>query len=144
MAEPATKAAAEPQPEPHHERPRVLDPTRHGDVTRDFETFLRGRIVGQDAAIDGVTEMFQMFLVGMNVPDKPVGNLLFLGPTGSGKTYVVEVMAEALFGKSTAFIKVNCAEFQEHHEIAKLIGSPPGYVGHMTTKPLLTQESLAQ
>jgi len=144
MAEPATKAAAEAQPEPHPQRPRILDPTLHGDVTREFETFLRSRIVGQDAAIDAVTEMYQMFLVGMNVPDKPVGNLLFLGPTGSGKTYVVEVMAEALFGKSNAFIKVNCAEFQEHHEIAKLIGSPPGYVGHMTTKPLLTQESLAQ
>lgn len=122
----------------------TLDPTRHGDATRDFENFLRSRIVGQDAAIQAVTEMYQMFLVGMNPPDRPVGNLLFLGPTGSGKTYVVEAVAEALFGSSHAFIKVDCAEFQESHEIAKLIGSPPGYVGHGQTQPMITQDSLAQ
>jgi ATP-dependent Clp protease ATP-binding subunit ClpB len=123
---------------------RALDPTRHGEATRDFETFLRSRIVGQDAAIEAVSEMYQMFLVGMNPPDRPVGNLLFLGPTGSGKTYVVEVVAEALFGNRHAFIKVDCAEFQEHHEIAKLIGSPPGYIGHGQTPALLTQEALSQ
>jgi ATP-dependent Clp protease ATP-binding subunit ClpB len=123
---------------------RALDPTRHGEATREFEAFLRSRIVGQDAAIEAVTEMYQMFLVGMNPPDRPVGSLLFLGPTGSGKTYVVEVMAEALFGNSHAFIKVDCAEFQEHHEIAKLIGSPPGYIGHGQTPALLTQEALSQ
>ena len=119
-----------------------LDPSRHGEATRDFEVFLRNRIVGQDAAIEAVTEIYQMFLVGMTPPDRPIGNLLFLGPTGSGKTYLVEVVAEELFGNRHAFIKVDCAEFQEHHEIAKLIGSPPGYVGHLQTQPLLTQESL--
>jgi ATP-dependent Clp protease ATP-binding subunit ClpA len=123
---------------------KALDVTRHGDATREFETFLRSRIVGQDTAIEAVTELYQMFLVGMAAPDRPVGNLLFLGPTGSGKTYVVEVVAEALFGNSHAFIKVDCAEFQEHHEIAKLIGSPPGYIGHMQTPPLLTQEALTK
>ena len=121
---------------------RDLDPTRHGEATREFEAFLRARIVGQDGPIEAVTEIYQMFLVGMTPPDRPIGNLLFLGPTGSGKTYLVEVVAEALFGDRHAFIKVNCAEFQEHHEIAKLIGSPPGYVGHLQTQPLLTQESL--
>jgi ATP-dependent Clp protease ATP-binding subunit ClpB len=120
----------------------ALDPTRRGEATREFETFLRQRIVGQDTAIEAVTEMYQMFLVGLNPPDRPVGNMLFLGPTGSGKTYVVEVAAEALFGNHNAFVKVNCAEFQEHHEIAKLIGSPPGYVGHMQTPPLLSQDAL--
>jgi ATP-dependent Clp protease ATP-binding subunit ClpB len=80
----------------------------------------------------------------MSAPDRPVGNLLFLGPTGSGKTYVVEVTAEALFGNRHAFIKVDCAEFQEHHEIAKLIGSPPGYIGHMQTPPVLSQNALTQ
>lgn len=122
----------------------ALDPRRHGQATREFEAFLRSRIVGQDAAIEAVTEMYQMFLVGMSPPDRPVGNLLFLGPTGSGKTYVVEVVAEALFGSPHAFIKIDCAEFQEPHEIAKLLGSPPGYVGHGQTQPLITQESLAQ
>jgi ATP-dependent Clp protease ATP-binding subunit ClpB len=123
---------------------RALDATRHGEATRDFEAFLRSRIVGQDAAIEAVTELYQMFLVGMAPPDRPVGNLLFLGPTGSGKTYVVEVVAEALFGNSHAFIKVDCAEFQEHHEISKLIGSPPGYIGHLHTPALLTQEALSR
>jgi ATP-dependent Clp protease ATP-binding subunit ClpB len=123
---------------------QALDVTRHGDATREFEAFLRGKIVGQEPAIEAVTELYQMFLVGMAPPDRPVGNLLFLGPTGSGKTYVVEVVAEALFGNSHAFIKVDCAEFQEHHEISKLIGSPPGYIGHMHTPPLLTQEALSR
>ena len=122
--------------------PGDLDPTRHGEATRDFESFLRCRIVGQDTAIEAVTEIYQMFLVGMTPPDRPIGNLLFLGPTGSGKTYLVEVVAEALFGNRHAFIKVDCAEFQEHHEIAKLIGSPPGYIGHLQTPPLLNQESI--
>ena len=121
-----------------------LDPSRHGDATRDFEAFLRSRIVGQDAAIESVTEIYQMFLVGMTAPDRTIGNLLLLGPTGSGKTYLVEVVAEALFNNRRAFVKVDCAEFQQQHEIAKLIGSPPGYVGHLQTAPLLTQESLGR
>src|SRR6202011_4869368 len=77
-------------------------------------------------------------------PGRPVGNLLFLGPTGSGKTRVVEAMAEALFGDAHACIKIDCAEFQHSHEIAKLIGSPPGYLGHRETHPLLSQEALNQ
>ncbi|HYW37559.1 MAG TPA: AAA family ATPase [Terriglobales bacterium] len=121
-----------------------LDATRHGDVTREIGAFLHSRIVGQDAAVDAVLELYQIFLVGMSPPDRPVGNLLFLGPTGSGKTYVIEVLAEALFGNPHAFIKVDCAEFQEHHEIAKLIGSPPGYIGHMQTQPILTQQALTR
>lgn len=123
---------------------QALDATRHGEATREFEMFLRSRVVGQDAAIEAVTELYQIFLAGMASPDRPVGNLLFLGPTGSGKTYVVEVVAKALFGNPHAFIKVNCAEFQEHHEIAKLIGSPPGYIGHGQTPALLTQAALNQ
>jgi ATP-dependent Clp protease ATP-binding subunit ClpA len=121
-----------------------LDATRHGDATRGIEAFLRSRIVGQEAAVGAVLEVYQIFLVGMSPPDRTVGNLLFLGPTGSGKTYVIEVLAEALFGNPHAFIKVDCAEFQEHHEIAKLIGSPPGYIGHLQTQPLLTPEALAR
>ena len=119
-----------------------LDATRHSEHAQEFEAVLRRKVVGQDAAIQAVTELYQIFLAGMTAPDRPVGNLLFLGPTGSGKTYVVEVVAEALFGNPHAFIKIDCAEFQEHHEIAKLIGSPPGYIGHRETSPLLTQESL--
>jgi ATP-dependent Clp protease ATP-binding subunit ClpB len=80
----------------------------------------------------------------LNSPGRPVGNLLFLGPTGSGKTRIVEAAAEILFGDPRAVIKVDCAEFQHSHEIAKLIGSPPGYLGHRETHPLITQEELSK
>jgi len=122
----------------------TLDPTRRSADAQEFESALRRRIVGQDQAIEKVSEIYQMFLAGLNPPNRPVGNLLFLGPTGSGKTRVVESMAEALFGEARACIKIDCAEFQHSHEIAKLIGSPPGYLGHRETHPLLTQEALNQ
>jgi ATP-dependent Clp protease ATP-binding subunit ClpA len=122
----------------------TLDPTRRSNDAREFDNSLRRRIVGQDAAVEKVVEIYQMFLAGLNPPGRPVGNLLFLGPTGSGKTRVVEAMAESLFGDARACIKIDCAEFQHSHEIAKLIGSPPGYLGHRETHPLLTQEALNQ
>src|SRR6202142_4067267 len=122
----------------------VLDPTRRSNDARDFEANLSRKIVGQDQAIEKVAQIYQMFLAGMNAPGRPVGNLLFLGPTGSGKTRVVEAVAESLFGDARACIKIHCAEFQHSHEIAKLIGSPPGYLGHRETHPLLTQEALNQ
>jgi len=122
----------------------VLDPSRRSNDARDFENALRRKIVGQDAAVEKVVEIYQMFLAGLNPPGRPVGNLLFLGPTGSGKTRVVEAMSESLFGDARACIKIDCAEFQHSHEIAKLIGSPPGYLGHRETHPLLTQEALNQ
>jgi len=122
----------------------ALDPTKRSNDAQDFDTSLRRKIVGQDAAIEKVVEIYQMFLAGLNPPNRPVGNLLFLGPTGSGKTRVVEAMAETLFGEARACIKIDCAEFQHSHEIAKLIGSPPGYLGHRETHPLLTQEALNQ
>jgi ATP-dependent Clp protease ATP-binding subunit ClpA len=89
-------------------------------------------------------DLYQVFCAGMSSTGRPVGNLLFLGPTGSGKTRIVEAAAEILFGDPRAVIKVDCAEFQHSHEIAKLIGSPPGYLGHRETHPLITQEALAQ
>src|SRR5512136_66228 len=122
----------------------ALDPSRRSSDAQDFETALRRKIVGQEQAVEKVVEIYQMFLAGLNPPGRPVGNLLFLGPTGSGKTRVVEAMAEALFGDARACIKIDCAEFQHSHEIAKLIGSPPGYLGHRETHPLLTQEALNQ
>jgi ATP-dependent Clp protease ATP-binding subunit ClpB len=122
----------------------MLDPNRRSNDAKEFESALRRRIVGQDQAVEKVVEIYQMFLAGLNPPGRPVGNLLFLGPTGSGKTRVVEAMAESLFGDSRACIKIDCAEFQHSHEIAKLIGSPPGYLGHRETHPLLTQEALNQ
>jgi ATP-dependent Clp protease ATP-binding subunit ClpA len=73
-----------------------------------------------------------------------VVNLLFLGPTGSGKTRLVKAVAEVLYGEPRAVVKVDCGEFQHSHEIAKLIGSPPGYLGHRETQPLITQEVLEE
>jgi ATP-dependent Clp protease ATP-binding subunit ClpB len=122
----------------------TLDPNRRSTDAREFDNAIRRKIVGQDQAVEKVVEIYQMFLAGLNPPGRPVGNLLFLGPTGSGKTRVVESMAESLFGDARACIKIDCAEFQHSHEIAKLIGSPPGYLGHRETHPLLTQEALNQ
>jgi ATP-dependent Clp protease ATP-binding subunit ClpB len=121
-----------------------LDPTLRSLESRDFEGGLRRKIVGQDEAVQAVVDLYQVFRAGLNSPGRPVGNLLFLGPTGAGKTRVVEATAEVLFGDPHAVIKVDCAEFQHSHEIAKLIGSPPGYLGHRETHPLITQEALAQ
>jgi len=112
-------------------------------TSRHFEDALRQKIVGQDEAVQALVELHQVFCAGLRSPGRPVGNLLFLGPTGSGKTRIVEAAAEILFGDSRAVIKVDCAEFQHSHEIAKLIGSPPGYLGHRETHPLITQEALA-
>jgi ATP-dependent Clp protease ATP-binding subunit ClpA len=121
-----------------------LDPTRRSAESGDFEGGLRRKIVGQDEAVQAVVDLYQVFRAGLNSPGRPIGNLLFLGPTGAGKTRVVEATAEVLFGDPRAVIKVDCAEFQHSHEIAKLIGSPPGYLGHRETHPLITQEALAQ
>src|SRR3974390_433342 len=121
-----------------------LDPTIRSNDTRDFHRSLRKKIVGQDEAVQAVVDLYQVFRAGLNSPGRPVGNLLFLGPTRAGKTRVVEATAEVLFGDPRAVIKVDCAEFQHSHEIAKLIGSPPGYLGHRETHPLITQEALAQ
>src|SRR6204780_3024585 len=120
-----------------------LDPRLRSVESRDFEAGLRRKIVGQDEAVQAVVDLYQVFRAGLNSPGRPVGNLLFLGPTGAGKTRVVEATAEVLFGDPRAVIKVDCAEFQHSHEIAKLIGSPPGYLGHRETHPLITQEALA-
>src|SRR6202453_2016454 len=123
---------------------RQLDPELRSVESRDFEAGLRRKIVGQDEAVQAVVDLYQVFRAGLNSPGRPVGNLLFLGPTGAGKTRVLEATAEVLFGDPRAVIKVDCAEFQHSHEIAKLIGSPPGYLGHRETHPLITQEALAQ
>jgi len=122
----------------------TLDPNRHSHESQEFEGAIKQRIVGQEDGVRAVADLYQVFCAGMSSMGRPVGNLLFLGPTGSGKTRIVEAAAEILFGDPRAVIKVDCAEFQHSHEIAKLIGSPPGYLGHRETHPLITQEALAQ
>src|SRR6266702_2176396 len=124
-------------------QPVVLDSTLRRSEALEFDAALRAKIVQQEEAVHAMVDLYQVFCAGLNSPGRPVGNLLFLGPTGSGKTRIVEAAAEILFGDARAVIKVDCAEFQHSHEIAKLIGSPPGYLGHRETHPLITQEALA-
>jgi ATP-dependent Clp protease ATP-binding subunit ClpA len=121
-----------------------LDPTRTGREAEALEVSLGRLIVGQDEAIQQIVNIYQMYLTGMTPPGRPIGNFLFLGPTGSGKTRIVEATAESMVKNPRAVIKIDCAEFQHSHEIAKLIGSPPGYLGHRETHPLLSQEVLSQ
>jgi ATP-dependent Clp protease ATP-binding subunit ClpB len=119
-----------------------LDPDQKSPRAQDFEERLSSRIVGQERAVRRMSGLYQIFLAGMNPPNRPIGTMLFLGPTGSGKTRVIEAAAEVLYGDANAVVKIDCAEFQHSHEIAKLIGSPPGYLGHRETSPMLTQENL--
>src|ERR1700722_15074520 len=123
---------------------RFLDAEKRSATACQFERAMRKKIVGQDEAVQALVDIYQVFCAGLHSPGRPVGNLLFLGPTGSGKTLTVEAAAEILFGDPRAVIKVDCAEFQHSPEIAKLIGSPPGYLGHRETHPLFTQEEPAK
>ena len=122
----------------------LLDPTRTGPEAGQFEEEMKKRVIGQDEAIAHMVDIYQTWLAGMSSPGRPIGNLLFLGPTGTGKTRLAEATAECLVGDSRALIRIDCAEFQHSHEIAKLIGSPPGYLGHRETRPALNQEALNQ
>jgi len=122
----------------------VLEPERRSAEVLEFDKELSKKIIGQDEAVAQLVNVYQTVLAGMNVPGRPVANLIFLGPTGSGKTRLVEAAAEILFGAPDTVVKIDCAEFQHSHEIAKLVGSPPGYLGHRETSPALTQEVLDQ
>src|ERR1700736_5210935 len=121
-----------------------LDPTIRSNDTRDFQGALRAKIVGQEEGVQALVDLYQVFCAGLNSPGRPVGNLLFLGPTGSGKTRIVEAAAEILFQDARAVIKVDCAEFQHSHEIATVNGSPPGFLGHRESGPPITQGDLAK
>src|SRR5881398_3404396 len=120
-------------PEKQIDETVFLDPDQKSPRAQDFEERLGGRIVGQERAVHRMSGLYQIFLAGMNPPNRPIG---------SGKTRVIEAAAEVLFADANAIVKIDCAEFQHSHEIAKLIGSPPGYLGHRETSPMLTQENL--
>ena len=113
----------------------LLDPNRTGRQAQDLENKLRRLVVGQEEAIHESSRAYQSHVTGLSPAGRPIGNFLFLGPTGSGKTRIVEATAESLLNDPRAVIKIDCAEFQHSHEIAKLIGSPPGYLGHRETHP---------
>src|SRR5580692_8004129 len=119
-----------------------LDPTKTGTKAKDLETKLQRLVIGQEEAIHEIIRTYQTYLTGLSPEGRPIGNFLFLGPTGTGKTRLVEATAESLLGDPRAVIKIDCGEFQQSHEIAKLIGSPPGYLGHRETHAALSQEAL--
>src|ERR1700724_2484581 len=120
----------------------LLDPTKTGKQAEDLENQLHHFVVGQDEAIHQIVRAYQTHVAGLSPAGRPIGNFLFPGPTGSGKTRVVEATAQALLNDPRAVTKIDCAEFQHSHEVAKLIGSPPGYLGHRETHPALSQEAL--
>jgi ATP-dependent Clp protease ATP-binding subunit ClpB len=122
----------------------LLDATVTGTKAKDLEAKLHRLVIGQEEAIHEIVRTYQTYVAGLSPEGRPVGNFLFLGPTGTGKTRAVEATAEALLGNPRAVIKIDCGEFQHSHEIAKLIGSPPGYLGHRETHALLSQEALNQ
>jgi ATP-dependent Clp protease ATP-binding subunit ClpB len=121
-----------------------LDTSFRGELASNLETFLSYRVIGQRRAVKAIVDMYETFRAGLSPEGRPIGSFLFMGPTGVGKTSSVEATAEFLFGSSTNLIKIDCGEFQHSHEIAKLIGSPPGYLGHRETAPVLTPENIAK
>ncbi len=123
---------------------RTLDSTRKSIKANALAAKFTNRIVGQDTAREALISLLDKVASGMYNKKKPIGSLLFLGPTGCGKTLVVEAFAEGLFGSTDKMLKVDCAEFQHSHEIAKLIGSPPGYLGHRETNPFFTNARLLE
>ena len=99
-------------------------------------------LIGQPEAIETILPFVQMHQAGLAPEGRPMGVVLLLGPTGTGKTRTVEALAEVLHGSSKNLLKVDCGEFQMEHEVAKLIGAPPGYLGHRETQPMLNQAKL--
>ena len=100
------------------------------DRLRKLESVLKKRVIGQDEAVSAVARAVRRGRVGLKDPHRPIGSFLFLGPTGVGKTELSKTLAEALFGTEDAMIRVDMSEYMEKHSVAKIIGSPPGYVGH--------------
>lgn len=121
---------------------RTINTALRGEQVRLLLKKFEHLIVGQNEAIDKVTNLLERYLGGLGDPKRPIGSAIFLGPTGVGKTSVVEAMCEGLYGKSDHMVKIDCAEFQHSHEVAKLIGSPPGYLGHRETPARLKQATI--
>ncbi len=112
------------------------------DSRNDVAKALSKKLVGQPAAIEAIVPFVEMHRAMLSPEDRPAGIFLLLGPTGSGKTKTVEALAEVLHGSPKKLLRIDCGEFQMEHEVAKLIGAPPGYLGHRETQPLLTQQKV--
>ncbi|MDQ6676379.1 MAG: AAA family ATPase [Acidobacteriota bacterium] len=112
------------------------------ETVENLTAVLSRKVVGQPAATSVIVPYIQMFQAGLAPEGRPVGVFLLLGPTGTGKTKTVEALAEVLHGSQKNLLKIDCGEFQMEHEVAKLIGAPPGYLGHRETQPMLSQQKL--
>jgi ATP-dependent Clp protease ATP-binding subunit ClpA len=113
------------------------------DCSGDIASALSRRLVGQPAAIEAIVPYVEMYRAKLTPEGRPAGIFLLLGPTGTGKTKTVEALADVLHGSPKKLLKVDCGEYQMEHEVAKLLGAPPGYLGHRETQPLLTQQKLS-
>ena len=121
---------------------RKLDAIRRSVKANALAAKFAHRIIGQPRAVDALVAVLEKYQAGFYDRTKPIASLLFLGPTGCGKTGAVEAFAEGIFGKPTAMMKINASEFAHSHEIARLIGSPAGYLGHRETHPFFTNASV--
>ena len=115
---------------------------KQADPVEDLSAILASKVVGQPTATRVIIPYIQMFQAGLAPEGRPIGVFLLLGPTGTGKTKTIEALAEILHGSAKNMLKIDCGEFQMEHEVAKLIGAPPGYLGHRETQPMLTQQKL--
>jgi ATP-dependent Clp protease ATP-binding subunit ClpA len=113
------------------------------EPAEDLTSIMSSKVVGQPNVINVIVPYIEMFQAGLAPENRPVGVFLLLGPTGTGKTRTVEALAETLHGSARNVLKIDCGEFQMEHEVAKLIGAPPGYLGHRETQPMLSQQKLA-
>jgi ATP-dependent Clp protease ATP-binding subunit ClpA len=127
-----------------HPRSTPLDPKLHSSFIRDVERQLRERTAGQDGPISQLMSVLETYFAGYNDPNMPVGVMLFLGPSGVGKTSLIENLCDILFGNPKAHVRMNCADFRESHQTNRLVGAPPGYVGFKdkSVEQYLTQENL--
>jgi CheY-like chemotaxis protein len=126
------------------ENPVSQIPSLSPPATHDLVALLAQKLVGQSAATKAIVPYVYMYQSGLAPVNRPAGVFLLLGPTGTGKTKTVEAIAELLHGDEKKILKIDCGEFQMEHETAKLVGAPPGYLGHRETTPMLTQQQLAE
>ncbi|MBD3220420.1 AAA domain-containing protein, partial [bacterium] len=120
---------------------KTLNLGQQNEHLERFGSRMRKMVVGQPTAIDKVTDSFSRLIAGIHDPESPLLTMMFMGPTGVGKTETVRAMAEAVFGNRRAYTRINCQEYSAHYNISKLLGSPPGYVGG-EIRPLLAQENI--
>ncbi len=120
---------------------KILKKDKRNEQLLRFTTHMNKMVVGQPVAIDKLTDSFSRLIAGVHDPESPLLTMMFMGPTGVGKTETVRALAETIFGNKRAFTRVNCQEYSAHYNISKLLGSPPGYVGG-EIRPLLAQENI--